>query len=220
MNFRVSSDERDFLIDRIRSAHPRSLLAWFALHPEVELEGFQEGPWAHPTREVWSPWIQEVVEHGRLLSAVVRGAALLYNLQLAEMVEHTDLVEGYREDIADWAEALPLEELRSWDLGRLWEIVAEGGGYPGASARHFLESWVALVLRLEGGITESREARELVRMREISLKKGRSRFMNTAARNQWQGGSGTIPMTFRWFQSLRLMRDLHGKSGGVDAQAQ
>lgn len=208
MSFRLTRDESDFLVDRIRGSHPESLLAWFALHPEAPVSDDLLFPWDHPLKDAFPAPIRETIEHGRLLSIVIEGAALLYNLQLAEVAERSELLDRYREDLESWRGDLDLPSLATWDLARLWEIAARGGGRPTVSTRLFLEAWLSQVLETSGNVTEAETARTLVRNREMALKQGRSRFRNTAARNQWQGGSGTAPMVYRWPQALRLLRDL------------
>ena len=47
-------------------------------------------------------------------------------------------------------------------------------------------------------LADSPEARMLVEHRERQLKKGRSRFRNARAREQWSGRAGLRPMTYRW----------------------
>ena len=133
---------------------------------------------------------------------------MLYNLQLAEVAERPELIEQYREDLDSWREDLDLPSIAAWDLGRLWEISARGGGRPTVATRLFLETWRQQVLETSGAVVGAEPVRTLVRHREMALKQGRSRFRNTAARNQWQGGSGTAPMVYRWPQALRLLRDL------------
>ncbi len=208
MSFRLTRDESDFLVDRIRGSHPESLLAWFALHPEAPVSDDLLFPWDHPLKDAFPAPIRETIEHGRLLSIVIEGAALLYNLQLAEVGERSELLDRYREDLESWRGDLDLPSLATWDLARLWEIATRGGGRPTVSTRLFLEAWLSQVMETSGNVTEAETARTLVRNREMALKQGRSRFRNTAARNQWQGGSGTAPMVYRWPQALRLLRDL------------
>lgn len=208
MSFRLTREESDFLVDRIRGSHPDSLLAWFALHPEAPVSADLLYPWDHPLKDAFSESIRETIEHGRLLSNVIEGAALLYNLQLAEVAERPELFDRYRDELESWRRDLDLPSLATWNMERLWEISARGGGRPTVNTRLFLDAWLTQVLETSGNVTEADVARTLVRNREMALKQGRSRFRNTAARNQWQGGSGTAPMVYRWPQALRLLRDL------------
>jgi hypothetical protein len=49
----------------------------------------------------------EIVANARNFSEMMHGAALLYNLILAEQVQNEELVETYREDFASWTDTGP-----------------------------------------------------------------------------------------------------------------
>ncbi len=58
-------------------------------------------------------------------------------------------------------------------------------------------------------VSDSQQARHLVRNRERALKGSRSRFDNQAALNVWSGESGLGRLTFRWQVADRWLNDLH-----------
>jgi len=73
----------------------------------------------------------------------------------------------------------------------------------------FITNWLRLALAEKDKIGQSQEARELVRNREIYLKqKGRSRFLNKAALNQWSGRSGLKPLNYRWSTTKTFIEDI------------
>lgn len=210
MDFRLRLEEREFLTDRIRTSHPDSLLAWLAVRPE-QVRGIDAGyVWEHPNLGQFPSEVREIVELGRVLSGLIQGAAVLYNLQLAELKENEDLKSDYLDWFERWSADVEadLEAVGAWNPIRLWEIVAKGGGRPSLAAKAFLETWHRLVLENPRGLIENTAARELVKHREMALKGGRSRFRNVAARNQWRGGAGTMAMEFRWTQAKRHLDDL------------
>ena len=55
---------------------------------------------------------------------------------------------------------------------------------------------------------KDKNARALVRAREMQLKGGRSRFSNATALNQWRGAAGLSRMDYRWGTVRRFIRDL------------
>ena len=68
----------------------------------------------------------------------MHGASLLYNVLLAERAESLGLTEhdGSRDRFADslerWQEEIESSDIRGWDLGGLWALVA-GQGRPAAA---------------------------------------------------------------------------------------
>ena len=59
------------------------------------------------------------------------------------------------------------------------------------------------------GIADDPNARALVKHRERELKKGRSRFTNQRALEQWSGASGSTRMVYRWPFVQTLLNDLY-----------
>jgi len=116
----------------------------------------------------------------------MHGAALLYNLLLAELEDLRDLVDAHREAFGEWRP------------GSIWPSCAGGPQYAvghGDRPRHtvipatrrFVENWIRLAAGSRTGLPDHVEARELVRRREQALKQARSRFTNAQARKQWGG---------------------------------
>ena len=73
----------------------------------------------------------------------------------------------------------------------------------------FVEQWLAAVAGHSNRLGEDDSVRELVRKREMSLKKSRSRFTNRRALDQWGGSSGLGRMTYRWPTSSTFLEDLY-----------
>ena len=59
-----------------------------------------------------------------------------------------------------------------------------------------------------GDVVDSARARTLIVCREQNMKLGRSRFTNAAARKQWSGASGLVPLTYRWGITSTFLDDL------------
>jgi hypothetical protein len=58
----------------------------------------------------------------------MHGAALLYNMMLADRLNHAEWIEKYREALSDWAETSRSDEHAAWDRGALG-IVAKAIDY-------------------------------------------------------------------------------------------
>ncbi len=212
MDLRLTPGEAEFILDRIVAAHPDSLLAFLARECRHTDAWF---PWRHPDAQRFSPAHRELLHHARLLSESMHGAALLYNLMLAELAERDDLIEEHGEWFDEWSSELDVGGLAAWDLRRLWELTLGHGHTITFGARSFVESWVELVRTNPARLKRDPAARQLVRNRELALKGARSYFMNRTLLNQWRGYLGLRRLEYRWSQVRVLLRDLYrGLYGG------
>ncbi|MCC6558757.1 MAG: hypothetical protein IT372_37975 [Polyangiaceae bacterium] len=212
VTFALSHEEAEFLLDRIVTAQKDSLLAHLALRCVPADVDF---PWQHPDLAGFSPLHRELLDHARRFSEVMHGAALLYNLALAELAQRAELVVEHRANLAAWAGALDLGDLRRWSLLRLWELTVDQGHTITQTTRTFVQAWIELAATKPEAIADAAIARTLITQREQSLKKARSRFLNARARDQWSGYAGTGRLSFRWPTARSFLRDLHaGLKGG------
>ena len=205
-DFTLTYDEASFLLDRIQRSHPSSLLAHLALHCEpAEVLA----PWEHPDKAGFSPEHMELLDHARLFSEVMHGAALLYNIALADERGWTEKLEEHRETLDLWIVDQNLVEVRDWSLAKFWQLTLGHGHTITPPTRRFVEQWVGAVRSLSEAIVDDPAARDLVRRREMSLKKARSRFTNRRALDQWGGASGLGRMTYRWPTASTFLEDLY-----------
>jgi hypothetical protein len=79
-SIRLTSDEAQFLREQVVISQPRSLLAKLMFLPPADVDF----PWQHPQLARFDERHRRLLHHARLLSEVMYGAALLYNLLLAE----------------------------------------------------------------------------------------------------------------------------------------
>jgi hypothetical protein len=223
-------DEADYLEDRILTTVPGSLLAHLAPYgvaTDLDL------PWKHPAVSSAPPTLRATVAHARSFSTVLHGAALLYNLQLAEAaaslrdaeVDGDDLVTRYRDDLDAWHDELADDAtvLDAWDLPAFWDLVLDRNPRIGAPTRWFVESWVARVTSAAGAggrVADDEEARRLVRDREQRTKGALARLGNTRAIERWNGASGVGRLDYRWSGAARqLLADLAAARAITDAAA-
>ncbi|MCY4187335.1 MAG: DUF6361 family protein [Bryobacterales bacterium] len=205
VTFRLTADEAGYLVDRITAAHPQSLLAHLAkrrLHADCDFV------WRHPGLPGFPEQSRFIVGQAKSFSAAMQGAALLYNLMLAEERENSDWETGYRTQLAKWSRVLNEDIPPDWDLRDFWEAIRHDSHRIREPAKQFVARWRALAMEHGENIADSKAARELVRSREVQLKGNSSRFQNTVARDNWGGSSGAGRLDFRWPVARRHIRDV------------
>ena len=206
----ITQDEAAFLLERWRACHPHSLLTWLALElQDAASLPHAERIWEHECASRFPTAIGELIVQAQRLDALVRGAALLYNLQLAEMDKRDALVNSYSGALDKWAEG-ESALTHGWDLADLWDRVENKGHGITQKTKAFVEAWLQEVKASRKSIRTSRRARALVHARETNLKgASSSRFLNASARKQWGGAAGLAPMNFRWPTADTYLREWH-----------
>ena len=205
LSLSLTRAEAEFLRDAIVTVAGESLLGWLVREGRLaEIDW----PWEHPDLARFPESIKELLQHARLFSEVMRGAAILYNLLLAEVAGHEKLVDEHRSRISNWADMLDREAVSEWSLSDLWRTATNSRHAIRPGACRFVEHWTRHVREGPHRVIENMEARRLVRRREIVLKKSHSRFTNARAREQWSGHAGIRPMTFRWPIVRVFLKDL------------
>jgi len=160
--------------------------------------------------------IVRLVYHAQQLSCAAQGAALLYNLILAE--ERSKTIESaestspatYSLQIDKWiADAIRLH-LAKWAVrtDEFWSCLLDFGAAIPPSTRLFIDDWSKLIAADPGRIASSPRARELIRARELQHKRGQARLINKERLTAWTGYAGTTPLSFRWPQVQRMLRDI------------
>lgn len=205
VDFDLEPDEASFLIDRLVDRHPNSLLTYLACRQD---RAKADAIWHHPHLADFPAQARILVEHAKIFSGVMHGAALLYNLLLSELRENEDWIERYRTALAEWSDELDAKELASWSLDDFWHETRHASHQVLEPAKRFVTEWVSII-RKDGGLGRNRDAANaLVTTRERRLKKGQSRFANKSARDRWQGASGTGRLQFRWSIAQSHLKDL------------
>lgn len=216
-SFELTFEEADFLRGRLEETCKGSLLAWLAREGSPSpAQSF----WDDPDVRRAGPAIAETVELARRFSLHVEGAALLYNLLLAERREAEPASEGdgddptegycehYRKLLDDWATDETAE--RPFEPPQMWHFVARRGGRLPDRQRRFLEHWSRRIGEIgSSAVVDDADLRRLVEQREIELKGGRARLLNRGRLLDWSGQAGVGRMNFRWFRVRQLVADLH-----------
>jgi hypothetical protein len=204
--FRLTSDEAQFIIDRLVAKQPRSLLAFLARSGGGSADC--DHIWEHPYLADFPDYARSLVEHSKMFSNVMHGASLLYNLLLSELREKPDWIKKYQSRLADWRADLDMPAIRAWSLEAFWQTIDHPAHRIRPTAKRFVTEWLTLVQT--GGVGEGRltPAASIVQDRERRLKTSQSRFANRAVRDRWTGASGVEPLSFRWSQTKSHLRDL------------
>lgn len=174
--------------------------------------------WDQPSLPDASDQVQCVVCHADLFSLVMNGAALLYNLLVAEQYERLGYtaiahpVDDFRERLDTWADDIDdaETELQDWDLSDLWQRVNSVRTTPvGGATQYFVKEWIDTIQDGQAeGAADAPALRGLVADRERYNKKQQARLSNPRLIATWSGSSGAAPLTFRWGQASRIITDI------------
>jgi hypothetical protein len=209
-SFQLTPEEARFLRECLLAAVPHTLLAWLVDQSRAPSE--VPFPWAHPQYAEFPHHLQEQLEHGRIFSEVMHGAALLYNLMLADMRNATDLAEAYHDRLHEWATMLEQRRhiLATWDHAYLVHILRINGARIPSTTAGFVQQWVACVRDTAhaNDIAASEPARALIRQREKATKGQQARLHNHGALERWNGASGTGRLDYRWSTVQDLINDI------------
>ena len=204
--FDLRPEEAEVLLERLRTTTHGSLLGWLLEHRDaVDLDAAS----AAELSLVGAPRdLRTVVDHAARFSLAMHGAALLYNLLVAEAAAIPDVVDHYRERLDDWHEELvETRTLDGWDRGELWSVLTSRNEKIPLPTRLFTDGWLDFLLDSDR-VESSSHARGLIAQREHRLKGGRARLVNRSAREAWKGESGTGLLDYRWGVTRRLLDDL------------
>lgn len=209
VNLDLTQAEAGYLQGRLQSAcHGSLLMTLVDTCAPVEAIEFI---WQHPQLADFPRQQQTWIRHARYFSETLHGAALLYNLMLAELREDDGLVETYQSAVQEWQDSLTTTfgELLRWDQRAFWQLV-KGAGHIPLTTERFVNQWLGFVLAAANppALIQHSEGRHLVREREIQLKRGRSRFESRRHLELWSGAAGTAPVDYRWPVVRRITNDI------------
>lgn len=213
-SLRLSQEEAGYLIERIVQSVPGTLLALLVERGEVfEPVRF---PWVHPCISELPARLRGQLIHARNFSECMHGAALLYNLMLAELAKNQTRVDEYRRDLTEWSLRVGdrASDLATWDRRRFWEVALSGGARIPLPTRTFIDGWLDLalgdgdVVHCSGRVAANDDARWLIHKRERAIKRDRARLDNRRALELWSGAAGTAQLTYRWPVAQRIILDI------------
>ena len=201
----LTHGEAEFLQDRVLTLHPDSLLSFLLRQENLPKSGYV---WEVPEVQALTGPLATWVKHARNFSDLMYGAAILYNVILAEKSGSAELLDQHRNKFAVWAsDRKMIEHLPDWDLGEMWGLFSGIG----ASTRRFVETWIRLCLEnnLEK-LVDQRNARQLIAQRELQVKgHQRARIYSARARELWSGHAADYRLDYRWQRPVQTMiRDI------------
>lgn len=219
-SLRLTRREAEYLAERIRLSPTSSSSLLAELVAQHRPSGEANFVWQHAYAAEFPANLREVVDHARNFSEVMLGAALLYNLVLAEQAQRDDGVKRYRQRFAEWAQLLAerSRNFSAWKRERFWELVRAANPRTSSPTREFIDTWWDLTLAGDTArLLDSQTARMLIRQRERRLKKNLARIDNPRAQELWNGDSGSAQLDFRWLISQRLLADIFAGLESSDA---
>ena len=156
--------------------------------------------------------IRACVDHARCFSESIHGAALLYNLMLAEQAHQDENTEWYQEQIDGWADMIIDRQaaLAAWDYDDFWNVLDRAEARVPKSTRQFVMHWLARSLSMKDPrqVAVDTDLRTLIQNRERTLKRGQARLDNPRALELWSGAAGTGRLDFRWGISRTILTDI------------
>ena len=206
LSFRLEEHEAVFLRECIVEHQRPSLLAHMALNCEPADCAF---PWEHPDRASFTRAHKTLLDHARRFSLAIKGANLIYSLQLAELAGRDDWTAQHRASLKSWSRECRASDLSRWRMEDFWPEVVDRGHRVTLLTRYFVEEWVERIARGPAGLADDAGARKMVRERERRLKTQRSRFDNRRALEDWGGESGGGRLDFRWSTARGFLQELH-----------
>jgi Family of unknown function (DUF6361) len=210
ITFALSRVEAEYLRERIQTHARDTLMSFWVSRRSPPLQAVF--PWEivddhHPEH------LRDQLAHAQNFSESIHGAALLYNLMLAEQIPHTDWVDRYRSLMDEWIELIQarLPAFTLWDREKFWEIVYSINPRVPHFTRAFVDQWLEPALDPVAlpTIADDPAARGLIRLRERSLKRGQARLENRRALDLWNGSAGTGRLDFRWGVAQSHLLDIH-----------
>ena len=220
-DFALRHDEATWLAERIVDAVPDTMLQFLVARGNRP-EATARFAWEDPDADEAAGRVRNALDEARRFAVAMHGAALLYNVLLAEraeelgLLEHEERRDHYAAQLEEWQREIESSDLGRWDLTQLWTLVTEQERPAAARTLSFVTDWVALTLsQISHGLADDPHARALIMNREFFQKGSQARLRNDRLMRQWGGASGSARLNFRWPVVARLLDDIaRGREGG------
>ena len=203
--FKLRFEDAEFLAEQIRHHAGDSLLAR-CLSPSIRRVRTARFIWELGGLESLDDELRRDIEWARLFALLTDGAALTYNLMLAEASEaaglRTDktLSTQFRAELAPWSDELTANEqkVRAWDRPLMWASLRARNPRLPAGAQQFAEQWIEAATSAPHAVIDDVAVRQVISVRERRLKGGLARLHNQRALERWSGRSGVGRLSYRW----------------------
>lgn len=154
-------------------------------------------PWLHPRMSRAPRKVMRQLELAQTFSGVMHGAALLYNLMLAQRRNFDPLIDELDALITAWADSVDSATTR-FDWDEFWLVASEGNPGIKLPTRTFVESWFGRTLALGADVANDTASRQLIERRERQTKKAQARLSNPRRLETWTAPVGMARQTYRW----------------------
>lgn len=217
----MSPDEAQWLSERMRTDREDSYLTHL-LTLEPQLVELAPQPWDVPVDLRFRER-----DHAERFSWVMQGAALVYNLLVAQRyaanpdlnaVDGHQRVEHFEGRIREWAGTMsPSTDPRKWNVDEFVAAITERNPRINSRTWRFVREWIHLCTELGPDTAAfSAEAAELIRARE-QRKGSKSRLGgNIRMLEAWGGSSGDGRLLFRWPVIKQLLLDINAGQGAPE----
>ena len=212
-SFDLTPEEGRFLRECIELKHRQSYLAHILREGHVSSIWEANYPWEHFSASSAPPALAAWLDDAGLFSLVHQGAAILYNVMLAEALEHDEDVSAFSADLAEWLAEIQeyQHHLAQWDRSAMWRRLRCANPRLRTPTIAFADRWHALVMEMTR-LPLEREAHggveRLLRERELALKGRRARLTYDEARDIRRGYPASGRLDFRWAQVQRIGADI------------
>lgn len=156
--------------------------------------------------------LQIKVMHAQNFSEIMQGAGLVYNYLLAEKKESEELINKYKERLAEWQIAMSsrAEIFLNWNLEYFWNLAySERTINVSSRTKRFIDQWIGIVLKnIDNIFINKEEINHLIYEREKEVKGRRARLRNLDYLAKWSGASGTQQLDYRWRVVKRIVNDI------------
>lgn len=218
----LTADEATWLAERIEATQPGSLLAHLIRRPEPPAPD-SSFPWLDDASSGAPDGAARWLEHASCFSIAMHGAALVYNLLLAEAygdAGHTNVdvsPDDFREQLDDWSATVEgWPQLQRWDVGSFRDEVQQQNPRISPNTWAFVFAWVEATRssgpgrsgRSGAALADDPDVRSLIAHRERFQKKAQSRLANPKQLERWSGAAGLTQLTFRWGVVRDLVTDI------------
>jgi hypothetical protein len=202
---RLTPEEANYLRERVIHAAPHSLFA-FLVNTQMDDSG-SAFPWEHPLQAQFSPRNRTELTHARSFAEAMHGAALLYNLMLAEKNKDDERIAIYEQRMQGWVTYVDSRqrELTAWKRPEFWNLVHGTGARIPLPTQAFVTHWLDKVIGKDtSDLKSSKTAGAFITAREKALKGALARLDSTRSLN-WGGASSSERLDYRWNRPVKAI---------------
>ncbi|MBK8324756.1 MAG: hypothetical protein IPL06_19240, partial [Betaproteobacteria bacterium] len=191
-SFALELEEARYLQERILAKAGGTMLACLiGADSQLNLSGF---PWEYEGVARLPASVRNELDHARRFSAVMHGAALVYNALIAHAQQNEESMADFRDRLLEWTDEMVAlrPELESWDVKEFWRRVRLQNNRIGRPTWAFIQTWIDMTVKgsvmVGDDISGRRRAADLG-PRAIA-ERGAVRLLNKTAMEQWNGEAG------------------------------